>query len=364
MQSYTKDGYPILENLSDKVLYTYNPMTRLTTIVSKADRAVSLEESLDMMAELLKRYQTVYSVAKDSPWEIFMPNLLIEPNAGDKVKNESTGEIYEIKQVLIDPETKKFVGNLLLETGTTAPDVLQNQCLSFLRPDNYIRFVDEAPETRVGSERETSQGHGTSIPSMKPTITNTLIRQEPGSYNGFFKSSGKELKPRVREVFPDPDYRGYSIEAKGQIFDSLVQFDCWSNDPLTARRLVTWFETFVRENSWILLKNGVGRLLFWAKLRDENTNRYGQDAHARSIQYVFRTETIHLQRRRHLMLVNTNVGVSDTFVSEEDQKLDIVGQAFKQPLSRQNYRSIFFDNNGNYRFGRISQIDDGGLTIS
>lgn len=361
-QLYNNDHFPILESLGDKYVYKYHVPSQTVRLerLSRADRNASLEDSMDMIADLLKKYQTLYTRARDNKWEVWMPYLFIEPSAGDKVKNTRTGEIYTIVNVLRDPATKAFYGNIIL-SGTNAPDPLTGDCLEILDNTRYVRFVEEAPDREVGDVREINSGAQSTLPPMNPTVSYVLIRQEPGSYGPkFFSNIRKEWKPRFREVFPDPERRGFTIEVHGQLIDSLVQFDCWSNDARSARRLVTWFEHFMRENVWILLKNGVNEIFFWAKLRDENTVKWRQDAYARSIQYAFRTEYIEAFRRRDLLRVNVNAEIKNSLGQTQTHKLGNTGIEYTGPLTPKVYRSLFFDQSGNYRFGNYSIIDDGG----
>lgn len=357
-QFNTPDGFPILEKLGDKFLYIYNTHDRIPVLtrMSRADRNASIEDALHMIGDALISHQCCYSTALDNPWEVFFPNLVKEPSVNDKIENLLTGEIYTITRVFRNNANKDFEGVVLL-TGSSPPDPDNNEYLSFLNDDRYIKFTAKSPFEDVGTSVETTDGDISNLPPMNPTVSHMLVREQPGSYAGFFKDAAKELGPMIREVFPDPDNIGYSIEVRGQIIDTLIQFDCWNNNGSSAQRLVSWFQEFMRQNSWILKKNGVQRVQYFAKLQDKTENQWRQHLFKRSIQYIFRTEILEAIRRRDLSRINVDVQVSETFTDDEPVRV-IAGQTITGKLTQKKYRSIFFDNDGTYRFGRFSIIDD------
>ena len=361
-QNYTNDHFPVLENFHDKYVYQYYMPTKSVRFkrLTRSDRNADLESCMEMIALLLIKHQSQYKQASDNKWELWFPYLQITPGAGDKIKNTSTGEIYTVLRILRDSATKQFYGHILLQEGTTPPNPDLGECLEFLSDSNYIKFLEEASPIEIGNVEETSEGHLSHTPGIKPTISYSVVREEPGSYGGnFFSNVRKELKPRVREQFPDPVYRGYQVEILGQIVDSLVQFDCWANEPREARRLVSYFKEFMRSSSWILGKNGINELIWWASLGDKNDSKMGQTSHSRSVQYALRTEILEARRIAELRNINIAANLSNVRVVEPETK-EIADFKYQGPLTQKVYRSLFFDQSGNYRYGDNYYNDDGG----
>lgn len=361
-QNYTKDHFPVLENFYDKYLYQYYIPTKTVRLerLTRSDRNASLDDCLDMITDLLKAHQSQYIKPKDNKWELWFPYLLSTPGAGDKIRNLSTGEIYTVKRILRDSATKEFYGHVLLEQGTTPPDKDLGECVEFLDDSVYIRLLEEASPLEVGDVQSTSEGHLSHTPGDTAIISYSVVREEPGNYNGkFFSNVRKELKPRVREQFPDPVYRGYQVEILGQIVDSLVQFDCWSSEPRKARRLVRYFKEFMRSATWILLKNGMCQIVWWATLKDKNNDNMGQNAHSRSVQYAIRTEYLEANRIAEIRNINIAANLSNVRVVEPEVK-EIADFNYQGPLTQKVYRSLFFDQSGNYRYGDNYLDDNGG----
>lgn len=363
-QFLNNDNIPILENWYDKYLYKLNPWTQRATLerIGRSDRGANIDEAMDMIGDLIKKWETVYSAAKDSPWEVWMPYLIQTPKEGDQIRNIGTGEIYNIKNVIIDPATKQFLGIIVLETGTNPPDVLgetsisNRQLLEFVNDDRYIRFTDKFPEDHIGQTSNNQGGATSNIPPMQPTITHELLRAEPGGGKQWFGNALKELKPRIREVFPDPYNRQYHIQIRGQVVHNLVQFDCWENDATGAKRLRCWFRHFLTQNLWSLSKNGVGLITWNADVQEPAITLKRTGLHSRSTQYFMQTEDLEATRIRDLSRVNINVEPEREFGGT--QTTHRAGEEIEGRLTSQKYMSHFFDRSGNYRFGSFSAIDD------
>ena len=359
-QFNNEDRFPILESQSDGLVYRWNSFRRNSCPdILKADRNVSLDEAMTMVGMLLRNTETTFCEAYDNPWMIWFPWLFSQPSAGDRIANKRTNEIYTIKEILRDPATKQWLGHILLEEGNDAPKWSNRDILEFVNPERYVKFTDEMPDSLIGKEKISSAGHSTNLPPMKPTVTNILLREEPASNKEAFGRNLKEIKPRFREWMQHPVYPGYSIEFFGQIFDALVQFDCWAADPVTSSALARWFRNVMNMNIWILKKNGVTELYFHAQVRDQNTNQYGQDAHARSVQYLFRTEHIDVIRTKNITNINGSIEVSKTIESERPDQY-IAGQNIPaDELTPRLKKSLFYDTSGNPRFGTVSVVDNG-----
>lgn len=360
-QFNTNDGFPILETLADGLVYRWNHFTRqvITTSLNKADRYIDFDQAMLLVGQLMKSTESTYCEASDNDWMIWFPYLFSEPSAGDKILNERTKEVYTIKEILRDSATKRWQGHILLEEGQSGPKWRDRDILSFINNERYIKYTEEMPDSLIGREKQSNAGHGTNLPPMKPTISNVLLREEPAAHKKPFSNNLKEIRPRYRESMNDPVYTGYTLEFFGQILDSLVQFDCWAADPTTSRSLARWFTNFMNMNRWILKKNGVVEIMFWAKVRDQNTMQYGQDAHARSVQYLFRTEHIDVIRTKNINNINASINVKKDIESER-QDVYIAGQYIPADELTPSFRkSLFYDEECNPRFGRVSLIDNG-----
>lgn len=130
------------------------------------------------------------------------------------------------------------------------------------------------------------------------TITYQIIRREPATLGDAPFQARKDWKPRYREtklVTPTE-----AIEIKGQWFDNMVQFDCWTRSNKEADDLVEWFEEFMILYTFYFKKYvGVQEMFYYRGGRftfgtteDEAMVRWRNPFKVRSCTYYFRTEKL------------------------------------------------------------------------
>ena len=95
---------------------------------------------------------------------------------------------------------------------------------------------------------------------------------------------------------------------RGQFFDNIAQFDCWSTEASEADILVDYFEECMSWWTGVLGYNGIERIWFWGRGMDAVESRWRNDIHARSAQYFFRTEDV--QIHVDFMLRGLNLAIS------------------------------------------------------
>ena len=325
---------------------------------STRDRSANFNDTMNMIDILLAQYEMIYQPHDTDKNLLLFSNLFKKPNEDVKIKNKQTGEIYNIEDVIVDPVTKLWEG-LIKISSVNPPDLNKSEKLEFLRPqDSLVRFTHDSP---ISSEIVQQADDGQIIDSgpIKPTVTYSLIRKEPGTIGKTPFHPSKEYKPRRRELLKKPDGSSHSVEIYGQLFDQLVQFDTWTVDHFSAEKLADWFEKFMKLYVWVLKLNGVQEILFWQRLRDAAVTKWRQDLVSRTLQYFIRTEDLEPVIRKNLvnfdMSVNTKTDLSDL------SEAYIAEQVVKSPgkLTHVQYQNLFRNSAGKYMFGDLFINDDG-----
>jgi len=360
-----KRGNPVLQDIDpyfENYKYYINYGAEYPLKRSTRDRGMTLDESMNAIDLLLDKYEMLYYPHLVDKTLLYMPCLFRAPDEGAKMINTNTQEIYTIEDIIVNPKTKKWEGLLRLNPTNSPPDKNELHKLRFLDDRYRVRFVQEYPNTiQYQSDGQNPNNEEIDKGPIIPTITNSLIRKEPGSISGSPFGPEKNYRMRTREYIKDPANPGHTLQYRGQYFDCLVQFDCWTTDNFSANKLASWFERFVSLYTPILKRNGVVDIILWQRLRDAAVTKWRQDLISRTLQYYFRIEDVEILVRKDLVYLNMDFNVIDELA--DLSKTYIAGQEISAPgqLTTDQYHALFQDSDGNYLFGDID-INDGNLT--
>jgi len=338
----------------------------------RADGSADLLDLIDMTDILLESHQMSFDIDKNYAWSLFFPYMFLKPDVGDKILNTTSTETYTIRAVEEvppnfrrpkwgpfnhEPKRDTFTGLIVFEPGVQDPKITDK--LEFVdKEKNLIHFFEwgtSAHSKKPISGAEESQGEEG---RFNPTITWSLKRSEPGTIGKRPFDPAKMAKATIREIFPDPQYSylqksdgevqahmeqniyptgttlttgsyrslspaeqdvrliTHSIEVRGQWFDNLVQFDCWSTSNQEANALIFWLEDFLELYTPVLKQNGIGEMLYWQRLQDQTIERWRNDIENRTLQYYFRTEKLRVRRLRNFRKFEfkVSIGTGDTDV--------------------------------------------------
>ena len=186
-----------------------------------------------------------------------------------------------------------------------------------LRPD--LSFEPAYPAYLLDQPRTAGQMSPPQLPNE--IVTWSVIRQEPGGQNTEPFGFPREYRPKLRESnLPNPaewvspsGSPTTALETYGQVFDSIVQFDCWAATNYEVERLAQYVRHTLQTYVGTLQTYGVSRMYFWRRLRDEFVGQFRGGQLARSIQFYFRTEavytaTIPLIQRIEIVLDHLRLG--------------------------------------------------------
>ena len=256
----------------------------------QADRKASLDDVTTYIYQSLVDYQGKWAHSDINEWTIRMPYARYLA-VGDPVVNVDTGEVYSINNI-VDPKN-----NVIRLGGSRAPELAQRLKLD---SSNMVNFISSGPQKHIEPV------------DWRDTITYRVKKRQPGTIDSHPFGARKEIKPRLRQTIPDPDYPDYHIEIYAQWFDNLIQFDCWATTNFGADTLIEWFEDFMFKYTWVFKKNGVQEMLYTGRHTDETVTKWRDDIVNRSVDYYFRTEKIVPLRLHDLTRIDILAGLEDT----------------------------------------------------
>ena len=423
MRGFGNDNRPILERFDQYYELWYDSRRRIQRLKRKSNsgRTADLLDTVDMIDVLMTVHQSIFEIDQNYAWSLYFPHLFVKPEVGDKIINKTTDELYEIIWVEeIEPnETRRykspiarndkrgavFTGRVLLKEGVKAPTAWDE--LEFFDHDkNYINFFEWSSKKHTSSQVTTiSDALDQQKGPFTPSVTWHVKRVEPGSIGRHPFDPQKEVKPRLREQFPDPERtylipsessqniaiarsQGYTtgqpiitgaasyqslasyqqspltsthtISVYGQWFDNIIQYDCWSIDNQEANALVAWFEDFMDLYTPVLKRNGVAEVLYWQRSQDTQVDKWRADIDNRTVQYFFRTEKLRVERSKNLRQINTRVTVAlegTPYLIGEPTGIASYAGVYGKATDEFRYDTgtgVFYTGSGNYQWGDLT----------
>lgn len=342
--------------LGDYYRQYFNPETEALEIrrKSRADGLLGVNEFMELVAALCQQHQLSFIPHKTEKNLIMLPYAFVRPSEGDKIVNKTTGEVYTIDQIILNPVTQKWAGLVRLDL-VTPPSIEERHVLAYLDKRNYINFDHVYPDSIANIVGTNSDEVMKSVPPMRPTVTWDLVRVEPGGLGKPFDSK-KEFKPRVREMYKDPLSPGYTVVVTGKTFDNIIQFDSWSNDHRTSSRLIKWFENFLNTYTGYFRQYGVGHFFFWQRKDDDLNKTWRQTFAVKSTQYFLKTEELEANYERDILKIDISLGTA-SFANDRlhTEHRYIADQLVTGRITEDDYYRLF-NNSGEYQFGEVEFI--------
>lgn len=341
-----------LPNFGDTYLQYFNPERQKFELrrKSQTEGCLSISECMELIERVLRRHQLSFIPNRADKSLLLLPFAFIEPKVGDRILNNSTKEVYTIKQVIRNPDDNQWNGVVKLDLKN-APSMEERHYLSYFNPDRYVKFDHEFPETLINIPRANLEGELQNLPPIVPTITWSLQVVEPGGLGKPFDSR-KEFKPRLRESTKDPWVPGHTVEIWGQWFDNVVQFDAFTSGFKSSERLLSWMEQFLKLYTGFFRLKGISNLFFWRRNQETQTPQWRQSLPIKSTQFYFRTEELEAIYQRDILKMDISLGVSESGLVYNDGIKYIADQAVSGDYSTTEYRELFF-RSGEYLFGDL-----------
>ena len=212
---------------------------------------------------------------------------------------------------------------------------LMSKSLRIIDPE--IFFAPDIPEFLLPVKNPSYKA----APHITPkVITWGTVRKEPGTVGGRPFSGTQELKPRVREciaVFTPETSRWINdstalsteltkfVRIRAQVFDNLVQYNCWSLSNYQVEELKEWFEIYMETYRGMFREAGTNEIIFNRQVRDDSMTQLNNGYHVRSVLYYVRTERVLIDTLSPITRIDVNIDVNDLQVLSkrlEDHNID------------------------------------------
>lgn len=261
---------------------------------------ISIRKAMEFIDEVLRNYQGSKINVDLSKGRIFLPYAVYLAE-GTEFECIDTKEIYKVTHVF--KKKKNPTGEVLVSSGTGRVLKQTDRLRAVHGEKNSVNFMHAYPQS-APLVYEWNKETGQLVEDGRPwtdTITWRVIRSEPGSLGKDPFGTPKELRPRFRDfVYDEKDPScDYVTMILGQLFDTIIQFDIWTQTPERGQMLAEWFNDFLELHRWVLMYNGVQTLYFWRQQPDALSTRWRNDIVSTSLQWYFRTEkNIHRKIRK------------------------------------------------------------------
>lgn len=342
-----------LPRFGDTFRQYYNPDLEVIEIRRKSHTRgnLSVAEGMDLIGKFMKMHQMTYVPNKNSNSLLLFPFMFNTPKEGDIIINSRTDEKYTIEQIIVNPSTGRWQGLVKIDMPSV-PSPEKRDILYFDKDDNYLEYNHIYPTKIANLIGANTEDIMKNIPQIKPSVTWNLVKMEPGGLSKAFDSR-KEYKPRVREYVKDPLVPGYTVEIRGKVIDSIVQFDCWSNDQRTSEKLVSWFENFLNSHMCYIRQCGIVDGFFWQRPEESLVSSWRQSFAVRGTQYYFRTEELEASYEKDLVKIDIVLGSEERIDKRMFREHRyIAGQLVTGELTYDQYKALFY-NSGQFQFGEI-----------
>lgn len=119
-----------------------------------------------------------------------------------------------------------------------------------------------------------------------PAITYDIVSREISSGVGRIKPTLIESYSEVVDGKPTGDI----ISVYNQLFDCIVEFDCWGSSSLEARDLLNRFEKILTFHAGFLKERGIQEMFFLKEIPSKQSIHYLDDYYMKTIIYFIRLE--------------------------------------------------------------------------
>lgn len=144
-------------------------------------------------------------------------------------------------------------------------------------------------------------------------------------YRLFKKRPTREVKPRLREQFWNPDNVDDYVQIWGQLFDHQVEFEVLADTPRGSEQLADLFEDFMFEFKGYLKQNGIKELLFRDRTTMESLIERGM--YGQRLTYVVTLERLREIHSDRIKKINTTLTSLDNATGEPSGTMEAVIEA-------------------------------------
>lgn len=160
-----------------------------------------------------------------------------------------------------------------------------------------------SPELSLGESPESTK---------LPAITYDIVSRETSSGMGRIKPTQIESYSEVVDNKPTGDV----MTIYSQLFDCIVEFDCWGSSSLEARRLLNRFEYVLTFYSGFLKEQGIQEMFFLKEIPAKQSIHYIDDFYMKPIIYFMRLERKSFVRQSTFQNIQVEVFEQDKSTGE------------------------------------------------
>ena len=223
-----------------------------------------------------------------------------------------TAKIYQGQQsdtTIVQPS--KYRANLVLSQFM---ELLENM----LRMDRAdIVFAPSYPKYLIEGSKEFEATMDNPTEEWVNTITYKVTRLEPGAVGGNkqpFDGETRETRPKYRQSVPIEGTND-AVQIYGQLYDTFVQFDIWTQTNTEAEELAVWFQDYMKDRRDLWKHLGLRDCLFWWRGMDDSLMSINKKLQTRSLTFWIAYEELEFKEAKKLQ--ELEVQIRNKFFKEE-----------------------------------------------
>lgn len=119
----------------------------------------------------------------------------------------------------------------------------------------------------------------------------------------------RNIKPRLKGIYDDPKYTGYSVIRLGKDIEAVIDFQVWGIDARDIRARAKLLRNIIQQNTWYYKKKGLREIIWLGSMEAEMWDKLNLVKMKRE-KYLVRYSEIQETREKNIEQVIVQFGLS------------------------------------------------------
>lgn len=123
-----------------------------------------------------------------------------------------------------------------------------------------------------------NNGQSSITPESKKQLTvvtyaATELPEQVSAHSPYTTIGIRNIKPRLLNTYPDPEYEGYSIAQIGKSIEANIDFLVWGLEDKGVRERASLLRKIIRDNTWYLKHKGLREIVWLGSTENDRVDR-------------------------------------------------------------------------------------------
>ncbi len=185
--------------------------------------------------------------------------------------------------------------------------------------DKRLRIVEEFPGeliTRINSDNFDGNVDTTTLHDLR--VVTYISSEKPASVGAHRvnEEGVRNIKERLIDIIPDPDYTGYSIARFGKDIEATVTFKVWGLSMYDVRERAKLLRDVMKLNTWFFKHKGL-REMVWLGSNEWEEWDGSNIVKAKSEKYMIRFTEVTQTKEKNVEQLTIQIGVNTPETAHE-----------------------------------------------